>query len=169
MLFSPPLPHEVKKRPLYTKKLKFAVVSEVARYNPVAGYRDTSGLHLLCRMQKQYISITLATKGKVIPIQAWRGPSVCCRRLRLPGFLNSRFMKVTRMSALRTGRLYPQRISLVLISVISWVDPRAIVWPEGLSEGKVSMTLSGIENGTFRLVAWSRTLVTSYYNPRCHN
>ena len=54
-------------------------------------------------------------KSKSVPLQSWTGPEVS-RKLRLPDFVTTA-QNGGRLSALRTGFLYPQEILLVLISV----------------------------------------------------
>jgi len=66
-----------------------------------------------------------------IPLQVWTGPEGS-RRLRLPEVLYNRHMKMARLSVLRTGRLYPQELFEVLISVMGGVHPRAIVRPDNI-------------------------------------
>ena len=71
-----------------------------------------------------------------------------------PRFQDNRHMKVVRLSALYAPVAFPpQEILLVLISVRGWVNPRTVVRPDGLCQGKIPMISSGIEPATFRLVA----------------
>jgi len=96
---------------------------------------------------KQGFAIRFSIKVKVK--QSHYRPGVAQR---VPGSYGSRISwqrhrMMVRLSVVRTGRLYPQEMLLVLISVRGWVDPRAIVRSEGFY-----VTPAGIEPATSRYV-----------------
>jgi hypothetical protein len=66
-------------------------------------------------------------------------------------------MKVVRLSALLTGRLYPQEISLVPVSVRGRVDPQN----HSVAERIKSVTSSGKEPATFQFAV-------QYFNKQRH-
>jgi hypothetical protein len=92
-------------------------------------HRVRPSLRRLSDFLRVSAQLLLEVKDKTIPIQACTGPEGS-RWLRFPEFLDSRYMKVVRLSALHTGHLYHQETSSLLISVRAWVDPRVTIQPE---------------------------------------
>ena len=74
--------------------------------------------------------------------------SLGLRTFRLPAFRDIRHMKVVRLSALRTGRLYP-------------FPP--FLSSEGFRQPKISMTTSGIETATNGLLRSASTNCATTY------
>ena len=71
-------------------------------------------------------------KGKAVRLQAWSDPEGS-RNLRFPDFMTTA-QDGSKVVSLTHRPPLPQEIHLVLISVRGYVDPRAIVRPEGLCQ-----------------------------------
>jgi hypothetical protein len=88
-------------------------------------------------------------KGKAVPLQARRG-SEGSWKLSFPDFL-TRAQDGGKFPFLRTGRIYPHEMLLVLISVSGWIDPRTIVRSEGFYVKEKSTDTSWDRNNDLRI------------------
>ena len=89
------------------------------------------------------VTITAVVKGKSVPLQAWSGPEVT-RKLRFPDCVTTAQVG-GRLSALRTGRLYPQKMLRKAVPLQAWSGPegsRKLRFPDFVTtaqdDGKVA-------------------------------
>ena len=109
--------------PQTIRRVKCAWFSEAHNF----GTKNISGpTHFLHLKSYSHLNDTSNGKGKAIHVQAYYKPTGF-QEFEAPTFLDNRHTKVVRLSVLRTGRLYPKEIFMVLISASGWVEPRAIV------------------------------------------
>ena len=125
------------KRKLWGDSVKLAcLIAEVLPSGPVWGFGQ-----VWLGLSADPIHID---RGKAIPVQAYYR-SRRFQEVEASIFLENRHVKVVRLSALNTGRLYPQETFLILISVRDSVDQSAA--------GRFNDTIGNPEPATFRRVA----------------
>jgi len=88
-------------------KMCVLIFSATSVCNISDSQKNSAGYYHKCTLGKG--------KGKAVPLQAWRSPEGS-RKLRFQDFVTTA-QDGGKLSALGTGRLYPQEILLVLISV----------------------------------------------------
>jgi hypothetical protein len=83
-----------------------------------------------------YSVYSVILKGKAGPLQAWSGPEGS-RKLRFPDFLTTDRM-VIKLSALRTGRVYPRKYSWYSFLLEAELTPGPFSYPEIILKKKTS-------------------------------